>query len=766
MKMLQKIYHFLGSITFALILIGTTALLVIAGTFIESLTDSHRFASTFTYSSPFFSLLLLGFFLNILVSALRRWPFRIKHIPFLITHLGLLMILTGAIIKNYRGVQGSLHILEGGGNQTLLLADTYALQIREKDSNVPRYVKLSRDLTGRFNPINTGSLHIEPLEYAPHSSQYWETWIKGGIGFIRGLKPFPVYQWDKTNPLPLSAKISLEDYGICRIHAFQTSEENLESLIEHVYLQDLTIKFTDRLTGKTLLQEDLKNILGKDIALPLVKAHVKLHIPYSSVTGLSEPNIQTYFTADKKIDEVSIALEGSESLLNKNISRPHFGAFPIAIDLVREPALCFVQDEYNDIHLFAFDRCGRISRQIYPASTLESILVYEEGFGGYAVRTILPFRSSPESRAECEKALLDHLEQQLREGISKGEDLAPPLELLQQTCLKADADFIQTASDFLAHWNNTNQWLYPENLPLPTQLEKVFQQMPSMPKACHWIAKMFTEIDPLLKKGDDPLLILQRKNWPLLEDLKGSTEPVHVLTGLTQQFFGVEDVLPLPNSIQEDFSPSKQARFFSAYLRAYSIHLHSILAPLDEIAKTPHSLAIETTLSYAYRKKKAETKMEENLPLITLQIGEGKDKELITLIYDRLGAGFQWPVLQGKYLLRFQPEFKPIPYRVRLRNARQVNYPHSSQPYSFESDIIVTHINTQKSEEKTISMNNIHETWDGYRFYLSSISPSTEGAVKTVNIVVNHDPAKYWSTYPGAVLLALGIVLLFWFKTK
>src|SRR4051812_16691922 len=101
MKLVKSLYYFLGGVYFALILISSVALFVIAGTFIESLTQSHSYAALFTYENPLFSALLWGFFINILFSATRRWPFKWKHIPFLITHLGLLMILAGVLAKHY-----------------------------------------------------------------------------------------------------------------------------------------------------------------------------------------------------------------------------------------------------------------------------------------------------------------------------------------------------------------------------------------------------------------------------------------------------------------------------------------------------------------------------------------------------------------------------------------------------------------------------------------------------------------------------------------
>ena len=122
----------------------------------------------------------------------------------------------------------------------------------------------------------------------------------------------------------------------------------------------------------------------------------------------------------------------------------------------------------------------------------------------------------------------------------------------------------------------------------------------------------------------------------------------------------------------------------------------------------------------------------------------------------------KWPTGNGEYLLRFQSQHQPIPYRVRLRDARQINYPHSLQAKSYESDLWITDLQTGASVDSTISMNHVYQTWDGYRFYLANILPLEEIAPQRVQIIVNHDPAKYLLTYPGGVILSLGIVLLFW----
>ena len=61
-------------------------------------------------------------------------------------------------------------------------------------------------------------------------------------------------------------------------------------------------------------------------------------------------------------------------------------------------------------------------------------------------------------------------------------------------------------------------------------------------------------------------------------------------------------------------------------------------------------------------------------------------------------------------------------------------------------------------------MNHVHETWDGYRFYLANMTPSEVGSVKKVQIIVNLDPGKYWLTYPGGIMVVVGSLLLLWFR--
>lgn len=475
MNWINRCYHFLGSITFAITLIGFTALMVVAGTLLESATDSHLYAAQWTYQHPLFIFLLWLFFINILFSATRRWPFKRKHIPFLITHLGLLMIIGGTIVKNQIGLQGHLSILEGSGSQQVLLPHSHSLHIEKRDGNQMASLDLPVNVNHHFQSYRDPSmkdLSIKIIGFYPHVSENMQTWIKDQLIHISGQSPFRVVEWKKDEPLPNLEKIVLDGVK-CHVIALKT--DDLSDAIKKCYLHQF--------------------------------------------------------------------------------------------DLNHEcPLLVFIGEE-----LFAFDQNGHVYTESFEQSNLKSLIVYDQGFGGYAVQAILPFKSAEQK------------------------------------------------------------------------------------------------------------------------------------------------------------------------------------------------LVIETPLTMQYLVQKPPTKLEDHHSCILLEVREGSMRQKIALDYHPTGAGIKWPALGGRYMMRFQPQVVEIPYRLRLRQARKIHYPGTQQPYSYECDILITDRGGEEVE-KTLSMNRVHETWDGYRFYLAGMNGVSDQEVKRVQIVVNHDPAKYWLTYPGAALVFLGIILLFWVR--
>lgn len=771
MKFFLHLYHFLGSVFFAIVLILLTALFVIAGTVIESQTESHRYAATFTYHSPLFAALLWGFFLNILISALRRWPFRFDHIPFLITHLGLLMILGGTLIKNHYGIQGVMYILEGSGTDELLLPETYAIAIETRDG--------SRKTHPLKSIMSFDDLHIALTAFTPHAKERWDTWLKGDHGSIIGCPSFPVRNWKQGSVDNFSPCAQLHMQGK-RWNLFAGDTTDVEAIAKQLYVEGTTIILSDCLTNQTLYQGQLSDSLKDPITFPGGTAHLSLQFHYSPVVGFQDTQLlcTVHYIGKKKPEQLTIPLKGDNALLN--CSRGH-----IAIDLNRIPTLALLRDALQQIHLIAYDTHGQVHHEPVREHTASTLVIYDRGLGGYAVQATLPFLAYPNGRREREEADLLFLKNQLRRELGIHSTLSPPLQLLKNACDIAQEDFVDTLLNFLSVWHRSNQWLLTDPSSLANQ--NVLQSLDwnSVPArdlhACQWITTFVSEIEPKLHQGEQLLTLLEKGHWPQISQLKElQSNEEELYTALTQQIFSIGEHLPKQESV-----PRNDATLLSAYLRAYQITLASILPKptleernellnlyalsqlqkgifnKEEVTATP--LTLESYIVPVHQSQPPMNKLEENTPAILIRVAKDKQTEQISLLYDRNAQSLQWPILGGQYLVRFQPQTSALPYRVRLHQARKISYPHSDQAYSYESDLIIK--DGSHTIETTLSMNHVYETWDGYRFYLSNIG-TTQSGLKRIQLIVNHDPAKYWLTYPGALILTLGILLLFWLKSK
>ena len=518
MKLLHRLYHFFGGVRLAIFLIGAAAICVIIGTFIESSTQSHRYASAWIYSHPLFTCLLCLFFVNILFAALRRWPFKWRHIPFLITHLGLLMLLGGAIIKNYAGTQGAMSISEGCCNQEIVLEDTYVLQVEKKDPQRPNRkivqqfpiltsigslrtdLKDTRSIYDKiFGIADTNNqfaeLKIKLLAYQPNVKEKLETWIKGNQVHLSGNIPMPVYVWNEhhADDLPISGLANLGSSVPWKVMAFRS--DDVGGLAKKVFLQELDLILTDRQSGKVIFKAPLSTILTKTVTFENVTLTGDLHFEYSTLKRLETPYLMlNFFLSDGQKGDLKIELKGPNALLNINESTSYLGSFPIAVDLVRANTLLIIQDQEGADHLFAFDQHGSIFNEIYHPDLLASLMVYDQGYRGYAVHADIPFGEASQSREDKELANLHDLGIQLHRAMDNHHNLTPPLQLLFKATQKAEENFTEVLLEYLFQWDQSYEWLLP-NANFSPRLSKVlslidWQSEPlqvqiGCQKACH-----------------------------------------------------------------------------------------------------------------------------------------------------------------------------------------------------------------------------------------------------------------------------------------
>jgi hypothetical protein len=96
--------HLLGSLNLAVFLLITIAGAIAFATIMESKFDTPV-AAYYIYNAVWFDFWLLGLALNLLCAALTRWPWQRKHLGFVVTHAGIILMLIGAVVGKTDGFE-------------------------------------------------------------------------------------------------------------------------------------------------------------------------------------------------------------------------------------------------------------------------------------------------------------------------------------------------------------------------------------------------------------------------------------------------------------------------------------------------------------------------------------------------------------------------------------------------------------------------------------------------------------------------------------
>lgn len=141
-----------------MVIIGVVAY----GTIVESLYNAEM-AKLKVYQTPWFESLMVLLWCNILFATLTRWPWKKHHLGFLITHLGLLLLLAGGMITGLFGLDGTLRLMEQEEGNSVVLSDL-VLGIATSNQNNYSFYPIRRSTkeldAGAYDSINNtlGSL--------------------------------------------------------------------------------------------------------------------------------------------------------------------------------------------------------------------------------------------------------------------------------------------------------------------------------------------------------------------------------------------------------------------------------------------------------------------------------------------------------------------------------------------------------------------------------------------------------------------------------
>lgn len=119
-KAVVRIFDFLASLELAVTLILSLAVILSVGTIYESKYGA-AVAGQVVYRSIWMQILLWVLIVNLAAVAFSRMPWRKHHVGFLITHLGIIVLLLGSWVQQQRGVDGVLALAPGEKSQVVRL---------------------------------------------------------------------------------------------------------------------------------------------------------------------------------------------------------------------------------------------------------------------------------------------------------------------------------------------------------------------------------------------------------------------------------------------------------------------------------------------------------------------------------------------------------------------------------------------------------------------------------------------------------------------
>jgi len=169
-----------GALWFAAVLLLLLLLAMACATIYESGHSAEQALAVF-YKSWWFRGLLALIGVNMLAAVIVRYPFSKRQIGFVLTHLGVLLILGGAWVTFRHAVNGHVSFAEGGSAADFSNSDTPTLTL--KNDHERASIDLTSPVFKRFGdveqpeaPVLTlGELHVEVQRFVPDSEWVQET---------------------------------------------------------------------------------------------------------------------------------------------------------------------------------------------------------------------------------------------------------------------------------------------------------------------------------------------------------------------------------------------------------------------------------------------------------------------------------------------------------------------------------------------------------------------------------------------------------------
>jgi hypothetical protein len=169
----HPVFRFFASLNLALLLLAVIILASIVGTIYESRLTAEV-ARAYIYEAWWFDLWLLLLALNLAAVAFSRMPWKRSHTGFLLTHLGIIIILLGAYVGKTFGIEGSVTLFKDQAPAQQLLINQKELRVAVGNGPITR--------------LPASVLNRKPTPDRPLRIGRFQGWNIDAIGFSQKLE--------------------------------------------------------------------------------------------------------------------------------------------------------------------------------------------------------------------------------------------------------------------------------------------------------------------------------------------------------------------------------------------------------------------------------------------------------------------------------------------------------------------------------------------------------------------------------------------------
>ncbi len=166
----NPVFKFFASVKLAVVLLAVVIVASAAGTIYETSFDA-KVARAYIYNAWWFDTWLTILCANLACAAFSRMPWKRHHTGFLLTHLGIITLLIGAMIGRGWGIEGTMTVFKGQPPSNQLVVDQRVLRVEEGGSQAQYPVNIIGRHPAPGSPWSLGSTpagwNVELIDYAP-----------------------------------------------------------------------------------------------------------------------------------------------------------------------------------------------------------------------------------------------------------------------------------------------------------------------------------------------------------------------------------------------------------------------------------------------------------------------------------------------------------------------------------------------------------------------------------------------------------------------